>query len=56
MVRRLAREEGVFVGVSGAAALVATLRKAATIERGVFVTIIPDSGERYLSERQMERA
>jgi cysteine synthase B len=53
MVRRLAREEGVFVGVSGAAALVATLRKAALIDRGVFVTIIPDSGERYLSERQM---
>ncbi len=55
MVRRLAREEGVFVGVSGAAALVATLRAAAAVERGVFVTIIPDSGERYLSERQMER-
>jgi S-sulfo-L-cysteine synthase (O-acetyl-L-serine-dependent) len=56
MVRRLAREEGVFVGVSGAAALVATLRAAAAVERGVFVTIIPDGGERYLSERQMERA
>jgi S-sulfo-L-cysteine synthase (O-acetyl-L-serine-dependent) len=55
MVRRLAREEGVFVGVSGAAALVATLRVAAAVERGVFVTIIPDGGERYLSERQMER-
>jgi S-sulfo-L-cysteine synthase (O-acetyl-L-serine-dependent) len=55
MVRRLAREEGVFVGVSGAAALVATLRAAAAVERGVFVTIIPDGGERYLSERQMER-
>jgi cysteine synthase B len=56
MVRRLAREEGVFVGVSGAAALVATLRAAGNVERGVFVTIIPDGGERYLSERQMERA
>ena len=56
MVRRLAREEGVFVGVSGAAALVATLRAASSVERGVFVTIIPDGGERYLSERQMERA
>jgi cysteine synthase B len=54
MVRRLAREEGVFVGVSGAAALVATLRVAASVERGVFVTIIPDGGERYLSERQMD--
>jgi cysteine synthase B len=56
MVRRLAREEGVFVGVSGAAALVATLRVAGNVDRGVFVTIIPDGGERYLSERQMERA
>ena len=53
MVRRVAREEGVFIGVSGAAAIVATIRKAAAIDRGVFVTIIPDSGERYLSERQM---
>jgi cysteine synthase B len=56
MVRRLAREEGVFVGVSGAAALVATLRAAANVDRGVFVTIIPDSGDRYLSERQMDPA
>jgi cysteine synthase B len=54
MVRRLAREEGVFVGVSGAAALVATLRAATAVDRGVFVTIIPDGGERYLSERQMD--
>jgi cysteine synthase B len=53
MVRRLAREEGVFVGVSGAAALLATVRAAADVDRGVFVTIIPDGGERYLSERQM---
>jgi cysteine synthase B len=53
MVRRVAREEGVFIGVSGAAAIVATIRKASAIDRGVFVTIIPDSGERYLSERQM---
>jgi cysteine synthase B len=56
MVRRLAREEGVFVGVSGAAALVATLRAATSVDRGVFVTIIPDGGERYLSERQMDHA
>ena len=54
MVRRLAREEGVFVGVSGAAALVATLRAAGNVDRGVFVTIIHDSGDRYLSERQMD--
>ncbi|HEY8549051.1 MAG TPA: cysteine synthase family protein [Vicinamibacterales bacterium] len=51
MVRRLAREEGIFAGISGGAALVAALRVAATIERGVIVTILPDGGERYLSDR-----
>jgi S-sulfo-L-cysteine synthase (O-acetyl-L-serine-dependent) len=50
MVRRLAREEGVFAGVSGAAALVAARRLAATLDRGVVVTILPDGGDRYLSE------
>jgi cysteine synthase B len=50
MVRRLAREEGIFAGVSGAAALVAARRVAASIDRGVIVTILPDGGDRYLSE------
>jgi cysteine synthase B len=50
MVRRLATEEGLFAGVSGAAALVASRRVAASLERGVIVTILPDGGDRYLSE------
>jgi cysteine synthase B len=50
MVRRLAREEGIFAGVSGAAALVAAQRVATSLDRGVIVTILPDSGDRYLSE------
>jgi cysteine synthase B len=50
MVRRLAREEGLFAGVSGAAALVAARRVAASLDRGVVVTILPDGGDRYLSE------
>ncbi len=50
MVRRLATEEGLFAGVSGAAALVAVRRVAATLDRGVIVTILPDGGDRYLSE------
>jgi cysteine synthase B len=50
MVRRLAREEGIFAGVSGAAALVASRRVAASLDRGVIVTILPDGGDRYLSE------
>ena len=50
MVRRVAREEGVFVGVSGGAALVAAVRAAGSIDHGVIVAIIPDGGERYLSD------
>jgi cysteine synthase B len=53
MVRRLAREEGLFVGVSGGAALVAARETAASIEHGVVVAIIPDGGERYLSEAML---
>lgn len=50
MLRRVAREEGLFVGVSGAAALVAATRLASTLERGIIVTVLPDGGERYLSD------
>jgi cysteine synthase B len=50
LTRRLAREEGLFVGPSSGAALVACLRVAASIDRGVIVTVFPDGGDRYLSE------
>jgi cysteine synthase B len=48
---RLAREEGLLVGVSAGAAMVAALKVAKQIERGVVVVIFPDSGDKYLSER-----
>jgi cysteine synthase B len=51
MVRQLAKGEGWFVGVSAAANIVAALRIAATLERGVIVTILCDGGGRYLSEK-----
>ncbi len=54
MVRRLAREEGMLVGVSSGAALAGALRIARTVGRGVIVTIFPDSGDKYLSERFWE--
>jgi cysteine synthase len=47
---RLAREEGLLVSVSGAAALTAALRVAETLSEGVVVTVFPDSGTRSLSE------
>ena len=43
MVKRLAREEGLFVGVSSAAAAVAALQVAASLREGVVVTVFPDS-------------
>jgi cysteine synthase B len=56
MARRLAREAGVLVGTSGAAALVGSVQVARRLggERAVIVTVLPDSGERYLSERYWE--
>jgi cysteine synthase B len=49
MTKRLAREEGLFVGTSSGAALSAALKVAATLEQGVLVVMFPDGGERYLS-------
>lgn len=54
MTRRLAREAGLLVGTSSAAAFIATLRVASRLERGVVVAIFPDHGSRYLSERFWE--
>ncbi len=58
MVRRLAREEGLLVGVSSGAALFGCLHVARELaaqgENGVIVTIFPDSGDKYLSERFWE--
>ncbi len=48
-VKRLAAEEGLFVGYSSGAALRAALDIAAGLDRGVIVAILPDGGERYHS-------
>lgn len=50
LVRRLAREEGLLVGISSGAALAATLMVARTLREGVVVTVFPDGAEKYLSE------
>src|SRR5271166_2555645 len=55
MARRIARECGLLLGISGAAGIVGSLRVAEQIEPGrepaVVVTILCDSGDKYLSER-----
>ena len=54
IVKRLAREEGLLVGVSAGAALWTCLNVARRLpkgERAVIVTVFPDSGEKYLSDR-----
>jgi cysteine synthase B len=55
MAKRLAREEGLLVGVSAAAALVGAMQVAKEAPDGsVVVTIFPDSGDKYLSEHFWE--
>ena len=60
MAKRLAREEGLLVGISAAAAVVACLKiareEAAAGRRAVIVTVLPDSAEKYLTERFWEEA
>jgi S-sulfo-L-cysteine synthase (O-acetyl-L-serine-dependent) len=54
LAMRLVREEGLLVSPSSAAALCGSLRVAAGLGRGaraVIVTVFPDSGEKYMSER-----
>jgi S-sulfo-L-cysteine synthase (O-acetyl-L-serine-dependent) len=54
MVRRLAAEEGLLVGISSGAALVACLKVAQRLKAGKIVTVFPDSGDKYLSEKFWE--
>lgn len=49
MTRRLAREEGIFCGISSGGATLAALRLSQEVKNAVIVTIICDRGDRYLS-------
>jgi len=53
MVQRLAREEGLFVGISSGAAAAAALRLGEELEEGSIVTVFPDAGYKYLSEKAL---
>jgi cysteine synthase B len=52
--RRLGKREGLLVGVSSGAALACALQVARTIDSGLVVTVFPDAGDKYLSERFWE--
>jgi cysteine synthase B len=60
MAKKLAREEGLLVGISAAAAVVASVRiaqeEAAAGRCATIVTVLPDSADKYLSERFWEEA
>lgn len=49
MAKRLAREEGIFSGMSAGAAFHVAVEVAKTLQDGLIVTIIPDRGEKYIS-------
>jgi cysteine synthase B len=49
MTRRMAREEGIFAGISSGGAMVVALRVAAEVKNAVIVSIVCDRGDRYLS-------
>jgi cysteine synthase B len=51
MSRRIVKEEGIFVGMSSGAAMLAALKTAEQIDNGIIVVVFPDSGEKYLSTK-----
>ena len=51
MGRQIVKQEGIFVGMSSGAAMLATAEIAGKIESGTIVVIFPDRGEKYLSTK-----
>lgn len=51
MTRNIAKLEGIFVGMSSGAAMLASYELAKSINSGIIVTIFPDRGEKYLSTK-----
>ena len=47
--RRIVLEEGIFVGMSSGAAMIAACKTAEKLQSGYIVVIFPDRGEKYLS-------
>ena len=55
MARKIVSEEGIFVGMSSGAAMLAACQIAKKIKRGTIVTIFPDRGEKYLSTNLFDK-
>jgi cysteine synthase B len=49
MTKRLAKEEGIFAGMSSGGAVASALKLAENLENAIIVTVICDRGDRYLS-------
>jgi cysteine synthase B len=49
LARRMAREEGIFAGISSGGCLAVALRVAAEVEQATIVSVVCDRGDRYLS-------
>jgi len=54
MARQIIAKEGIFVGMSSGAAMIAALRTAEKIEKGNIVVVFPDRAEKYLSTNMFE--
>ena len=49
MMKRMAKEEAIFAGVSSGGCMAAAIKLAKSLEKGIIVTIVCDRGDRYLS-------
>ena len=54
MARQIIVQEGIFVGMSSGAAMIAALRTAKKLEKGNIVVVFPDRAEKYLSTKMFE--
>lgn len=55
IARRIIKEEGIFVGMSSGAAMLAALKLTEQIDKGIIVVIFPDRGEKYLSTKLFDK-
>ena len=53
LIAKVAKTQGLLIGPSCAAALLAAIEYSQTVDEGNFVVVFPDSGERYLSDAHL---